>query len=296
MKRRLPISIASMLVLSFPGMLVAQNLFLSGGSGGDIYRFAPDGTRTTVTSGLFYSGLACDYTGNLFAASPAPDGNGIYKFTPGGVRTTFASGLSQPWGLAFDRAGNLLEADYASGTIFEFTPSGMRSIFVSGLRNPYGLAFDGTGNLFATADHGSTLYKFTAGGAGSSFGSGLVNPIGIACNAAGHVFVADLGGGSTQDGSIYEFAPDGVRTTFASGLDCIGLAFDGAGNLFAADYGSDKIYRFTPDGTRSTFASGVNGHGVFFLAFQVPEPSVWGLLGWGGLVLFGWRCRAGRWA
>jgi len=41
-------------------------------------------------------------------------------------------------------------------------------------------------------------------------------------------------------GSIVEFKPNGARSTFALGLaGPIGLAFDGAGNLFVADYGSD---------------------------------------------------------
>jgi sugar lactone lactonase YvrE len=57
-------------------------------------------------------------------------------------------------------------------------------------------------------------------------------------------------------GNIYKFTPDGGRTTFASGLNAAGLAFDAAGNLFVADSGN--IYKFTPDGGRSTFASGLN--------------------------------------
>jgi DNA-binding beta-propeller fold protein YncE len=156
---------------------------------------------------------------------------------------------------------------------------------------PYGLAFDSSGSLFVSTYRGGSLYKFTPGGGFTSFGSGLSDPFAVACDAAGDVFVADLGGGGTQDGSIYKFAPDGTRTTFATGLDPIGLAFDGSGNLFAADYGSDTIYKYMPDGTRSTFASGVVGHGVFWLAYQVPEPSIWAMLA-SGVVMF--RLRRNR--
>jgi len=58
-------------------------------------------------------------------------------------------------------------------------------------------------------------------------------------------------------GKIIEFTPDGVQSTFASGLNNpAGLAFDSAGNLFVGD--GDAIYKFTPEGVRSTFALGVS--------------------------------------
>jgi hypothetical protein len=42
----------------------------------------------------------------------------------------------------------LFEADFRSGNIYEFTPDGTRSIFASDLSNPFGLAFDSAGNMF----------------------------------------------------------------------------------------------------------------------------------------------------
>src|SRR5215831_6288374 len=62
---------------------------------------------------------------------------------------------------------------------------------------------------------------------------------------------------SAWDGStrvIFEFTPNGARTTFASGLGGP-LAFDKAGNLFVAD--GSTILKFTPKG-RSTFGSGLS--------------------------------------
>src|SRR5215469_2406160 len=88
---------------------------------------------------------------NLFAGDSS--GN-IYEFTTNGVRSTFASGLSAPYGLAFDRAGNLFAATYGSGNIYKFTTNGVESTFASGLAAPLGLAFDSKGNLFE-ADSGS---------------------------------------------------------------------------------------------------------------------------------------------
>src|SRR6266513_2960989 len=60
-------------------------------------------------------------------------------------------------------------------------------------------------------------------------------------------------------GNIYEFTPNGVRSTFASGL-AGALAFDKAGNLFVANVSkfiNGTIYKFTPAGGRTTFASGL---------------------------------------
>ena len=68
-----------------------------------------------------------------------------------------------------------------------------------------------------------------------------------------------------EAGTIYKFAPDGTRSTFATGLNNpAGLACDSGNNLFEADWLSGTIYKFAPDGTRSTFATGVGPYGLAF--------------------------------
>jgi sugar lactone lactonase YvrE len=54
--------------------------------------------------------------------------------------------------------------------------------------------------------------------------------------------------------SILKYTPGGNKSTFATGNDFDDMAFDTAGNLFVSQFG-DLIFKFTPDGTRSTFAS-----------------------------------------
>ena len=83
--------------------------------------------------------------------------------------------------------------------------------------------------------------------------------ISLICSSASaqNLFVSDFDFQGNY-GIIDEFTPNGVRSTFASGLnDPSGLAFDKAGNLFVADAGSGAIYKFTPAGVRTTFASGL---------------------------------------
>src|SRR5215469_2037258 len=65
--------------------------------------------------------------------------------------------------------------------------------------------------------------------------------------AAQNLFVSS----DAYGGNIYEFTPNGARSTFASGLTGQ-LAIDKTGNLFVT---ADHIYKFTPRGARSTFAS-----------------------------------------
>src|SRR5208282_3445650 len=79
--------------------------------------------------------------------------------------------------------------------------------------------------------------------------------------SSGDLFVGCCTNGVVP-GAIYEFTPNGNRTTFASGLDLLrnpyGLAFNSSGDLFDADYGSDVILEFMPNGTSSPF--GIPGY------------------------------------
>jgi MYXO-CTERM domain-containing protein len=74
---------------------------------------------------------------------------------------------------------------------------------------------------------------------------------------------------SESNNTIQSFTPGSVASTFAStGLsNPTGLAFDGSGNLYAANFGNNTIEEFTPGGVASTFAStGLND--PFGLAFD----------------------------
>jgi sugar lactone lactonase YvrE len=77
---------------------------------------------------------------------------------------------------------------------------------------------------------------------------------------AQNLFEADF-----WSGNIYEITPNGVVSTFASGVYYpTALTFDGAGNLFVAD-SHGNINAFTPNGVESVFASGLyNTTGLAF--------------------------------
>jgi DNA-binding beta-propeller fold protein YncE len=163
--------------------------------------------------------------GDLFASIDGVPGNGvgsICKYTPNGVQITVASGLFHPRGLAFDSAGNLFvatnycdTATWCHPTILKITPGNAQNVFATILDSFFaqGVAIDRSDNLFVMAIAWS-------------------NTVSI----------------------IYKLTPDGARRSFGfvpgHGF---GLAFDSAGNLFAADVTGQTIYKFAPDGTRSVF-------------------------------------------
>lgn len=159
-------------------------------------------------------------------------------------------------------AQSLYVSTQLDGAIFEYTPYGVQSTYDTGLSSPRGLVFDGFGNLFAAEtvepdnhDIGRVL-KFnlrnhvnTVGSVAKFFFEGL--SVDIAGNA---YVIANDDNSPTGASTIFKFTPDGERIVFGSVPgEAFGLAFDSAGNLFAADSFDQTIYKFTLDGTRSVF-------------------------------------------
>ena len=271
-----------LLASSAPG----QNLFVGNYNTDDIYQYTPGGTVSTFATGMNAPDeLAFDGAGNLFVANTAGNGGGgnIAEIAPGGTVSTFATGID-PSGIAFNSAGNLLEADYNSGNIYEFTPGGVRSTFATGFSFPISMAMNGAGDLFVGSGYGAgngVITELTPGGTPTTFATGLTFPNGLTFNSAGNLFESDT------SGNIYEFTPGGVRSTFAAVSNPDSLAFNSAGNLFVTTH-AGPIIEITPGGTESTFAteSGISTG----LAFQpVPEPSVFAIAGIGAAAFFARR-------
>ena len=145
---------------------------------GNIYKFAPDGTKTTFQTGLPHArGMTFDLSGNFYVGS-GDLGASIFKITPSGVRSTFASGLDTPVALVFDTSGNLFTTEYrhVGGDILEFSPTGVQSTFASGLQGPDGMVLDLNGNLLVGDGLSGNIYSFKPNGARSTFASGLDFP------------------------------------------------------------------------------------------------------------------------
>ena len=94
-----------------------------------------------------------------------------------------------------------------------------------------------------------TKFKSTPGARSSIHQDSCLGALILICSSAPaqNLFVSSDASG----GNIYEFTPNGVRSTFASGLTGA-LAFDKAGNLFVADRGK-VIYKITPGWSANYF-------------------------------------------
>jgi glucose/arabinose dehydrogenase len=94
----------------------------------------------------------------------------------------------------------------------------------------------------------------------------------LAFDNAGNLFVSTEGGDPGND-TILMFTPDGMESTFATGLTTPrGLAFDESGNLFVAEANpapDGDILEFPTAGGEIVFASGIDF--PEFLTFGPPR-------------------------
>lgn len=196
-------------------------------------------------------GAALDGAGNLYVS----DFNGIRKITAAGVVTTVAGIVAepgsadgtaaaarfyQPTGVATDSAGNVYVADTWNEIVRKMSAAGVVTT-LAGLVGAWGSA-DGT----------AAEARFDG-------------PGGIAADNAGNLYVADQG-----NNTIRRITPAGVTTTVAgmAGLKGsadgtgtaarfagpVGVALDGADNLYVADTGNCVVRKVTTQGVVTTLA------------------------------------------
>jgi sugar lactone lactonase YvrE len=216
-----------------------------------------------------------DPSGNLYVADVGDCR--VRKVSPAGTITTFAgtgicgySGdggpatsatLFAPQAVAADGSGNVYIADTGNEVIRKVDSTGTITTFVAVLisngaatsARSLALAVDLSGNLYAS-DGFFAVWKITPGGAMSV--------------VAGSLFNVGYNG-------------DGIPATQAWLFIPIGLAVDGAGNLFIADWLNDRIRKVDTNGMISTVAgngtfgfSGDGGPGTSAALFEPTDVAV----------------------
>jgi uncharacterized protein (TIGR03437 family) len=235
-----------------------------------------DGGAAT-RAGINPNGVAVDAAGNVYIADFRNER--IRKVVPSGIITTVAgngnagyrgdggpainASLNRPSRVSVDNAGNLYIADSGNSRIRKVTPDGIITT-VAGNGNP---GYSGDGGLATRA--------------------ALNYPEDAVADSAGNLFIADGDADVVRkvgvDGSITTvagngaagYSGDGGAATQASLSNPVGLAVDGAGNLYISDQGNQRIRKVT-NGIISTIAgdgkAGYAGDGAAATAAELNSP------------------------
>ena len=250
------------------------NLFIADAYNNRIRKVSPSGIITTVagctacnsgdgfaaTSAALSgpSASAVDTAGNLLIVDSFS--NQVRKVSTAGVISTLAgtgtagysgddgpavsASLNSPGGIAVDGSGNVFVADTANSRIRRISS---------------------TGTITTVAGNGAFGFGGDNGAATSATFNG---PTGVAVDGAGNLFVAD-----SSNNRIRKISPGGTVTsiagtgTFGFGGDNgpasgaglaypMGMAVDGSGNVYFADYGNNRVRRVSAAGSITTIAGG----------------------------------------
>ncbi|MBA3962064.1 MAG: hypothetical protein H0X40_09195 [Chthoniobacterales bacterium] len=206
MKLRFCLTTAFLLLL-WISLAQADSFFVSNFGINTITRYDESGNGSLFTNSFVHgpTGIALDASGNVYVATQS---NTIEKFAPNGsILGVFAStGLSNPLGLAFNRAGHLFAANFDSNSVEEFAADGTDLGVFAAVSQPTGLAFDASGNLHVAsssnvirrfAPNGTALSRFTS--------AALQNPTGLAFDSLGVLYVAN-----NASNAIETFSPTGT--------------------------------------------------------------------------------------
>ena len=236
------------------------------------------------------AGVAPDGAGNLYIADG--DNNRIRKVDAAGVITTVAGNgtrgyngdggaavaaqLDFPSGVALDGAGNLYIADYWNSRIRKVDAAGM---------------------ITTVAGNGTRGYN---GDGGAAVAAQLNLPTVVAPDGSGNLYIADRSNHRIRKvdsaGVITTVAGNGTRGYNGDGGAAVaaqlnspnGVAPDGAGNLYIADSGNDRIRKVDSAGMITTVAGngtyGYNGDGGAAVAAQLSDPAGMAPAGAGNLL------------
>jgi hypothetical protein len=215
----------------------------------------------------------------------------------------------EPWVAVPDAAGDLFMTDQvgAYNRVLEVpVGGGTPKVIVqtqpgAGVWGIWGMAVDGAGDLFIAELGGTGVLEVPAGGGASTVINPIVNgqkalnrPKWVALNGLGDLFITDQ-----RNARVVEVPADGGPAVFIDpivnglGLDPLdgdqvndGLAVDGAGDLFIADWANNRVVEVPAGGGAPTaidpsvdgvpltmpYALAVDGAGDLFMAANSDLP------------------------
>jgi uncharacterized protein (TIGR03437 family) len=262
-----------LIAIAFPAASWGQGYTITlVAGGGDTGFSGVPATQAPVAPG----GVAVDAAGNLYIAQ----GSFVSKVTPNGIISVVAGSPETPGGFAGD-GGPATDAEFSNENLAQA-----------------GIAVDSHGNMYIVDSDNNRIRKVdsngiinTVAGGGSQFtamgGDGgpataayLILPTSVGVDSAGNLYIAD-------DESVRKVDAKGIITTVAgcvfSNFACatayaitgsigdggaatnayigpIGLAIDGAGNLYIADSVDNRVRKVSTSGIITTVAGSASGN------------------------------------
>lgn len=211
--------------------------------------------------------------GSLFVTRSGSRGQqfsvSIFRIDSGGTMMDFSGDITNPTGIAFDKAGQMFVTSRLDGTVYRVTPFKEAVVFASNLGVATGLVFDSKGLMYV-GDRTGTIYRVNGIGEGTPWAQlePSVSAYHMAFGPDGNLYVT--GPTVSSHDAVMRINESGEASVFYRGLGRPqGLAFDSNGNLYvAASLGGRRgIVRIGPDGTDAElFVAGMNLVGLAFSA------------------------------
>ena len=255
------------LIMNLTGFCSVRAQIITTIAGKGTIGYSGDGGPATAAELFFPSGVTVDGSGNVYIADY--ENHRIRKINTSGIISTIAGNGSQgysgdggpataaelyyPYGVAVDGSGNVYVADDFNFRVRKINTAGIISTIAGNggagysgdggpatnaeIDRPFGIAVDGSGNVYIGSQFNNLVLK--------------VNTSGVISTLAGN----GTGG----------YAGDGGAATAAELKNPYGVAVDGSGNVYIADYGNSVIRKVNTSGTISTIAgdsiAGYSGDG-----------------------------------
>lgn len=201
-----------------------------------VWKVAPNGTKTVAVPGVHTHELYLDPQGNLYGEhlwyeGEATDkwGHYVWRRSPDGRVTKIIpnrEGFRTTYSFVRDAAGNMYWANRDRQRIEKVAPNGASTVVASNLKNVRWMIAEGDGTLHLI--DGADLVRVSPKGAAT----GVVTKV-----ATPSIFRLQIG---TQHAVM-------------------GLWTDRAGNVYAAAYANGKVKKITRDGTMTVFAESAGG-------------------------------------
>lgn len=247
----------------------------TGAGGGSTWNSSSPFTGGGLSGCNCYS-IAIDPSGNIWAGPSG--GSGLIELSSSGSPLSPSTGYQDngyfPYTVASDGSGNIWNPNATA--MYEYVPgTGFEDFSGGGVDEPDGVAVDAAGNVWVANVNG-TLSEFNSSGVasgGSPYSGASAGDTGADCygedaavDASGNIWVPSYN-------ALAEFNSSGGPASGSSGYtggglnNACGIAIDGAGNVWVANWTGGSISEFNSTGNP------ISGSGGYFPVNNFYNPA-----------------------